>query len=130
MPDTKNPSQRWAIPAVAVFIGLGYLVAGWVGGDLIFGVFGLLLMVGVAAAALLLGRRSETVKGLLDRRDERINSIDLEATTFAGMAVLLAVLVAFMVEIARGENGSPYAALGALGGVAYLVALVVLRFRR
>jgi hypothetical protein len=46
------------------------------------------------------------------------------------MAILLAVLVMFMVEFARGNSGSPYYQLGALGGVAYLVSLVWLRLRR
>jgi hypothetical protein len=36
----------------------------------------------------------------------------------------------FVVEIARGHSGMPYAALGAVGGVAYLAALVWLRLRR
>jgi hypothetical protein len=107
-----------------------YFVAGWVGDDRDFAVFGLILMVAVAAGILLLTRYSETVAGLLDRRDERINRIDAEATTIAGMAVILAVIVGFVVEIAQGQDGSPYSMLGAIGGVAYLAALVFLRFRR
>ncbi|MET1058850.1 MAG: hypothetical protein ABWX84_04605 [Nocardioides sp.] len=121
---------RWAIPATAAVLGVAYLVAGVVGGSPGFGVFGLLLMLGVAAVFVLAARRSETVAGLLDRRDERINAIDRDASLIAGMVVLLAVLVMAVVEIAQGRDALPYAALGALGGVAYLVALVALRFRR
>lgn len=95
-----------------------------------FGVFGLLVMLGVAVLFVLGSRRSETLAGLRDRRDERINYHDAMASLAAGMTVLLAVLVMFMVEIAQGKDGSPYAALGALGGVAYVVALVYLRYRR
>ena len=62
--------------------------------------------------------------------DERINAIDKDATVFAGMLVIAAVLVMFMVELAQGRDGMPYAALGALGGLGYVVALVWLRFRR
>lgn len=128
---TRPPSRlRWGTPLVAVAIGVAYLVAGLTGGDTFFGIFGLVLMVAVAAGLLLLGRTSETVAGLLDRRDERINQIDAGATTFAGVTVIAAVLVAFVVDIARGGDGMPYAALGAIGGLAYVVALVVLRFRR
>ena len=36
----------------------------------------------------------------------------------------------FMVEIARGQDGMPYAALGAVAGVAYVAALVWGRLRR
>jgi hypothetical protein len=46
------------------------------------------------------------------------------------MTVLVAVIVMFVVEVAQGQDGSPYYQLGALGGVAYVAALVYLRFRR
>ena len=41
----------------------------------------------------------------------------------------LAVIVAFLVEVARGHDGMQYAWLGAVAGLAYLTAIVVLRFR-
>jgi hypothetical protein len=87
-------------------------------------------MTATGAALLVLSRFSETVAGLLDRRDERINRIDTDATTFAGLAVIVAVIVGFVVEIAQGKDGSPYSMLGAIGGVAYLAALVFFRPRR
>lgn len=55
------------------------------------------------------------VRSASDRTDERINEIDRSASLTAGMVVLLAALVMFMVEIARGEDGSPYYQLLALG---------------
>jgi hypothetical protein len=116
-------------PLVSVAIGIAYLLAGWAGGDLEFGLFGLALMTGLAVVLLLVRRRSETVKGLLDRRDERINTIDLRATAFAGVAVIVAVVIAFIVEIATGGDGSQYAWLGAIGGVAYIGAVIVQRIR-
>ena len=122
--------KRWVVPAVAVAIGVVYLIAGFRGGDEAFGWGGLGLMTAVAVAAWLLSLKSETVEGLLVRGDERINSIDRDATLFSGMIVLLAVLGGFVVEIAQGRDGQPYAALGAIGGLAYVVALVWLRFRR
>ena len=121
---------RWTTPLVAVAIGVAYLVAGGVGGDWQFGVFGLALMSAIAVVLLLARRYSETIAGLLDRGDERINSIDSQATVFAGMVVITAVIVGFVAEIARGQDGSPYSQLGALGGVSYVAALVVLRLRR
>ncbi len=126
----KRFSTRWTIPVTALAIGLAYLVAGLVGGDTFFGVLGLSIMVAAATAFLVLSRFSETVAGLMDRRDERINALDRDATLVAGGSVLAAVLVAFVVEIARGGDGMPYAALGAIGGVAYLSTLIVLRLRR
>ena len=122
--------RRWATPAVAVLSGLAYLAAGWRGGDRAFALGGLAVMLVVAAALLALGRTSETVAGLLDRRDERINRIDSDATVFSGMTLIAAVLVGFVVEIARGQDGQPYAALGAIAGIAYVGALVTLLLRR
>ncbi|WP_461008719.1 hypothetical protein [Streptomyces capparidis] len=122
--------KRWIIPGAAVLFGLAYLVAGGLGGDRTFAFVGLAVMLVTGAAFLLLGRVSETVAGLLDRRDERINQLDGEATAVAGITLMAAVLVAFVVEIARGQDGQPYATLGAISGVTYVVALVVLRFRR
>jgi hypothetical protein len=128
--DTARRSvQQWAIPGFAVAIGIAYLVAGIVGDEVAFGVFGLVLMVSIALGVLVVRRHSETVQGMLDRRDERIVQIDLKATAFAGGVVIMAILIAFVVEIARGQDGSPYAALGALAGVAYLAGVVWHRLR-
>jgi Na+/H+ antiporter NhaD/arsenite permease-like protein len=125
----KKSAQQWVLPGFAVAIGIAYLIAGLVGDEVGFGLFGLALMVTVAVALLLVRRRSETVQGLLDRRDERIVQIDIKATAFAGSVVIAAVLIAFIVEIARGHGGSPYAALGAIGGLAYLASVVWHRVR-
>lgn len=129
-PSRKRPRTRWVIPLVSLAIGLAYLGAGLIGGDTIFGVFGLVIMVAAAVAFLMLGRVSETVAGLMDRNDERINGLDRDATMIAGTCVLAAVLVGLIVEIARGDDGHPYAALGAIGGASYLIAMIVLRLRR
>lgn len=121
---------RWGTPLVAVGGGLAYLVAGFIGGDRTFGFVGLGLMLATAVVMVVAGRFSETVAGLLDRRDERINSIDSQATLFSGMVLVTAVIVGFIVEIAQGKDGQPYSMLGAIGGLSYVVALIVLRFRR
>ena len=130
MHDTKAHLQRWYVPTVATLIGVAYLIAGILGDDLRFGITGLALMLATAAAVVLVGRRSETVKGLLDRQDERIRGIDNDASMFAGMVLVVAVIAGFVIEIARGQDGEPYAVLGAIAGVSYIAALVVLRLRR
>ncbi len=128
--DTKAHLQRWYVPTVATLIGVAYLIAGILGDDLRFGVTGLVLMLATAGTMVLVGRRSETVKGLLDRQDERIRGIDNDASMFAGMVLVVAVIAGFVIEIARGQDGQPYAVLGAIAGVFYIAALVVLRLRR
>jgi|RhiMethySRZTD1v2_1073278.scaffolds.fasta_scaffold412795_2 hypothetical protein len=128
--DTKQRSaQQWVVPGVAIAGGIAYLIAGIVGDDLGFGIFGLVVMVTVTVVVVAMRGRSETLKGLLDRRDERIVQLDLKATAFAGNVLIGAVLIAFVVEIARGQDGSPYGMLGAIAGVAYLVSLIWLRVR-
>jgi hypothetical protein len=125
----RRPTQVWVLPAFCVVLGLTYLVAGILADELGFGLFGLALMVGLAAVLLLARGRSETVQGLLDRRDERIVHNDLKATAFAGTVVIAASLAAFVVELARGNDGTSYAGLAALGGAAWFASFLWLRLR-
>jgi hypothetical protein len=45
------------------------------------------------------------------------------------MAVILTIIVAFIVDLARGGDGMPYAWLGAIAGLSYIAAVIVLRVR-
>jgi hypothetical protein len=81
----------------------------------------------VVAAALLFGGRSETIRMIRgDGRDERWTRIDLAATALAGLTAITAIIVACGWEWAHGRDGTPFVQLGAISGVAYIVALVVL----
>ena len=73
--------------------------------------------------------RSQWARGLLDARDERLIALDLRATAISGGVLILLVLGGFVVDIARGGDGSPYAWLAAVAGVTYLVSLFVLSRR-
>ncbi len=55
--------------------------------------------------------------------------IDLKATAIAGFVVILAVIVGFLVEVAKGHSGNPFMWLGAIAGLAYMAAIAVLRWR-
>jgi hypothetical protein len=126
---TKTNRTYWVTPAVGVAIGLIYLIAFSLGGQPGNGLIGLGIMVAFSAAIALLGRRSETVRGILDHRDERLAGIDLRATAVTAVVMILAVLAGFVVEVARGHDGSPFALIGAVGGVAYLGAVGYFRVR-
>ena len=63
-------------------------------------------------------------------RNERWAAIDLRARAISGLAVMLATTVAWLYELAEGRDGSPYGQLLAVGGVAYIAALVFLRRRK
>ena len=83
------------------------------------------------ASIFLLGGRIELVRGLRgDGRDEYWPSIDLGATALAGSrADRCAVITMCVWEWAHGRDGSPYAQLGAIAGVAYIAAVGILRWR-
>ena len=130
MQTTAKPSRKYlATPIFGVLMGVVYLVALSVAGNPVSGVFAFAVMVAFSGGLLLARRRSETVRGLLDRRDERITAIDLRATAVTALAMIAVVVVAFVVQIARGQSGWPYSLLGVVGGVTYLAAVIVLRIR-
>jgi hypothetical protein len=121
--------SKWFLPLFAVALGIVFFVAQWIGGSPGSGLVSLGIMTAFGAMVLF-GGRSETIRGLRgDGRDERFRRIDINATAFAGTAVILAIVITFVVEIARGHSGAPYTWLGAVGGLAYLVAVVVFRLR-
>ena len=126
---TKTNRAYWVTPAFGVAIGLVYLIGFSAGGKPGYGLAALGVMVVFSAAIAIAGRHSETVRGLLDRRDERLAGIDLRATAVTAVVMILAVLAGFVVEVARGHDGSPYALIGAVGGVAYLGAVGYFRVR-
>jgi hypothetical protein len=125
-----RPATELTLPILSVVIGIVYLVVGLLGGRTTFAVVGLAIMLALALALWLVRGHSETVKGLLDRRDERINAIDLTASAVTGGVLILVLLIAFVVAVARGGSGAPYYWLLAIAGVTYLASLVVLRLRR
>ena len=128
-PTTKTSRKYLATPIFGVLMGVVYLVALSIAGDPVYGALALAVMVAISGALLLARRRSETVKGLLDRGDERITAIDLRATAITALALIAVILIAFVVQIARGQSGWPYSMLGFVGGVTYIVAVIVLRVR-
>ena len=122
--------SKWFLPASSLVLGAAILVAGLIGRQPVVGVSGLIIMTAFGLFVLLAGSRSETVRGLRgDGRDERFAMIDLRATALSGLAVIIALIVAWLVAIARGQSGSPYDWLCAIGGLAYLIALGLLRWR-
>ena len=134
MPTTTNPttpktSRKYlATPIFGAAMGVVYLVALSIAGEPVFGVLALAVMVAFSGALLLARRRSETVKGLLDhgRADQRhrpARDRDHRARADRGHPDRLRG------ADRRGHSGWPYGLLGFVGGVAYVVAVIVLRVR-
>ncbi len=137
-PDAPDPRRwdlrgvrrsRWFQPLLAIFVGAVLLVVLSVGGHPQEGPIALGIMA-VFAVFLRAGERSETVRALRgDGRDERFALIRLRAATLAARVVLLVVVVLFLVEVARGNSGSPYDWLSALGGATFLASMFWQRSR-
>jgi hypothetical protein len=122
-------ASKWFMPLFSLGLGVAILIASSIGGHPGLGVYGLAVMAG-CGLLLLAGGRSETIRGLRgDGRDERFAQIDLRATAFSGAAVIVALIVAWLVRIATGHSGEPYDWLLAIAGLAYLLAVVLQRWR-
>jgi hypothetical protein len=121
--------SKWFMPLFCLTLGVVVLVASWLGGSLSAGVYGLVVLAVFGLALLVLTGRSETLRGLTIGRDERFAQIDLRATAVAGLVLIITVIVAWLVEIARGHSGNPYGWLGAIGGLAYILAVAFFRWR-
>lgn len=122
--------SRWLVPGFSVGMGLLFLGVQWSNDDPGGGLVSLAIMVAFAAAIVAFSGRSGVAEVMRNpHADERTAMLDLRATAFAGLAVIVAVLAAFTYEVATGGDSTPYALLGALGGVAYVVALFVLQRR-
>ncbi len=61
--------------------------------------------------------------------DERQRGLDRDATTIAGYAMVIAAITGAVVQIARGEGPGAYGVMCLVGGVTYVVALLVLQRR-
>ncbi|HEX6024171.1 MAG TPA: hypothetical protein VFZ00_19430 [Solirubrobacter sp.] len=121
---------RWWMPSFCVFLGAVMFAAFAIGDNVGQGIASFLIMAALGAV-FLFGRRSETLQGLGGPgRDERWAMIDLRATAVAGSVTILCVIGAWLYDVARGEDGSEFALIGAIGGVSYVIAVAVLRWRR
>jgi hypothetical protein len=121
--------SRWWMPMFSLFLGALMFGAFTIGGDAGQGVISIGIMA-VLAAVFAFGRRSETLQGIGGPgRDERWAMIDLRATAMAGMVTIVFIIGAFLYEVAKGEDGSPYAMIGAIAGLAYIVSAALLRSR-
>ncbi|HEY0280705.1 MAG TPA: hypothetical protein VGC32_20765 [Solirubrobacterales bacterium] len=114
---------RWVGSISFAVCGLVVVAAELIGGASPGLVIFAVALFGGIALLLALGGRSESIRAFRgDLRDERLDTIQLRAQALAGQLVILAVVVAFLVELALGNSGAPYDWLGAIGGFTYLAA--------
>ena len=122
--------SRWWAPLYSVGLGAIVFAAFAIGGNAGDGAKAFALFLVVAALFWFGSPRSDTLGGLGGTgRDERWAAIDLRASAFAGLVVIVANIAAWLWEIANGDDGEPYAQLCAVAGVAYILAIAFLRWR-
>src|SRR5215212_7832596 len=116
---------RWFMPAFCVFTAALIFTAFAIGGDAGSGAASAAVLLLLGAVFYFGGRRSETLAGLGGPgRDERWQHIDIHATALTGVVLVCVIIGAWLVEIAQGQDGSPYSQLGAVGGIAYILAVL------
>jgi Flp pilus assembly protein protease CpaA len=121
--------SKWSMPLICLWLGLMVFLASWLGGQLGAGLVSLAIMAAFGLFLLLISSRSETVRGLTVRGDERFAQIDLKATAISGLVLIIALIVAWLVQLAEGHDGNPYTWLLAVGGITYLGAVALFRWR-
>jgi hypothetical protein len=121
--------SRWWPPAYALALGAIVFAAFVLGGNAGDGAKAAAVFV-LLAAGLAIGTKSDTLQGLGGPgRDERWAMIDLRASALAGLVMVLVLVGSWLWEIAHGDDGSPYGQLAAVGGIAYILAVALLRWR-
>jgi hypothetical protein len=126
---TAIHKTKWFLPLFSVAMGLVFLAALWIGGEPQSGLESLAIM-SVLGLVILIGGRSDLIRGLRgDGRDEYWQRIDVYATALAGSVLIALILCMCAWEWGHGRDGTPYVQLGAISGVAYIVAVAVLRLR-
>ena len=121
--------SKWFLPLFCLGLGIVILAASWLGGQLGAGLISLAILAGFGLLVLLLTGHSETIRGLTIGRDERFVQIDLRATAITGLVLVITLIVAWLVEIARGHSGSPFTWLGVVAGISYVLAVAFFRWR-
>jgi hypothetical protein len=123
--------HRGATVAVLVVGGGGVAAATWVGGDHGLAV-GLIVFYAVAAVAAYIwsGREGDVSAIMRAGGDERQRRLDRDATAVAGLAMSAAAIIGAIVSAARnhGDIGG-YGVICVVGGVSYVVSLLVLKRR-
>lgn len=121
--------SKWFLPGFSVLLGLICAAAFWIGDERDEALWALGTMSGFALVVLV-GGRFDLIRGLRgDGRDEYWERIDLRATALAGNFVIGLIIAMCIWEWAHGRDGTPYAQLGAISGLAYVASIAFVRWR-
>lgn len=120
---------RW-LPVWQMSLGVVISAAIAIGGNLTVALINLGIFVAFSALFYFGAAGNETIGGLAaPRRDERWAMINQRAMAFAGTVLVLALIGGWVIELAKGNDGSPYSEVFVGGTIAYFAAALWLRFR-
>ncbi len=127
----KSPRGRRLVVTGVMVVGGGALALGALaGGQPLLAAMLAVLIAGFAAITYRWSGGGGDVAALLrSSGDERQRMIDMRSTAFAGVATILFCLGGGVVDLARGGTGNPWTLICAVSGVAYALALGILRRR-
>lgn len=124
--------RRANLHVVALSVGLGLVTGGAaaISGRIGLGVAFLAIMWALAGFLLIGSRHNDTIALLGDdTSEERHVHIHQRAALYSLNLLAFVIVAAFVVDVARGGDGQPYAMLGFVGGLSYTVFLLVLNRR-
>jgi hypothetical protein len=131
MTNTLTSGHRGITAAVLVVGGGGLAVATWIGGEHGLAV-GLLIFYAVAALAAYFwaGRDSDVGAIMRAGGDERQRRMDRDAMALTGLAMGMAAIIGAIISAAVNHgNIGGYGVICFVGGVSYVVSLLVIRRR-
>jgi hypothetical protein len=119
----------WLAPMLAAALAVPTFVAFWIGGRPELGA--VWAGVNIAFALVLaLGRRNDTIRLVsATEDDERTRLLEYQATSAAGLVLVVALAVLFLADAVRGETGLVYGVLLLLAETTRVATLAVLNRR-
>ena len=126
--DTETRTQppwrgRWWLPVWSAGLGVAMLIAAAIGGDLLGGLI-IAASFLIAAVALVIAERSEALRGVGGPAgDERFARIEIGSMATAGRAMGLAVIAAWIIALANGDDGASFTWILGIGAIAYVISL-------
>jgi hypothetical protein len=123
--------HRGASAAVLVVGGGALAAATWISGDHGFAL-GLVAFYVVAATTAFLwaGGNGDAAAIMRAGGDERQRGLDRDATAVTGLAMAIAAIAGVVIQTARDRDPGGYAVMCVVGGVTYVVSMIVLRRQR
>jgi len=125
---SRAGSSRWlALPVIYLALGAVIFLANAIGGEPGQGFIWFLVWAAIAAVFAFGGRFDLIRQARGDLVDEREGSIHQKAMASTGVVLVIALTAMIVIQLARGEDPSPYTQLMMAGGATYLLGLLINR---